>query len=96
MNKPPPNQTTEPSGNTQTQVTLFGTNHPLNGQPSVKGVGATSDGSMKVEIATGKGYLNGAFTIQAGDVIYLAEGRVIAITRNGGNVPPSPRPPRPF
>ncbi len=73
--------TPAPSGNTQTQMTLFGQRADKNGQPVTKAVGITPEGAVMMEL-TNTG-LTGGYTFQTGDVIELKNGSIVGWFRGG-------------
>lgn len=84
MNDTP--QTPPPSGNTQTQILLFGSVASTKGQPVTKPVALSPKGGIQVEMDQSTGYITGTYQVFNGDSVVFAEGRVVAIFRANGDI----------
>lgn len=87
-NCPPAPQamTPAPSGNTQTQTTLFGSRRSKNGQPVTTALAVSPGGALLVHPET-SGF-TGGWDVQVGDIPFFDEGSLLYVIRNGAMITP--------
>lgn len=88
--------TPAPSGNTQTQATLFGAHGTKNGQPVAKKLATSPTGALMVSVPFNR-YNGGVAIPSAGLTFVHADGLLVyaGAAQSAPPPPPEPRPPHP-